>query len=120
MGYGVRINKKNINNLFKQLEQRLKHTYFSSIHYDRQPKGALIGATKGKIKNNLLPCIGDCDYIACYESGEGISFAIESGYHQANAIINDMEAETVSIPIRDAFCGEVKKLDKEPLVRQDL
>ena len=60
------------------------------------------------------------DYIACYESGEGISFAIESGYHQANAIINDMEAETVSIPIRDAFCGEVKKLDKEPLVRQDL
>ena len=35
-------------------------------------------------------------------------------------IINDMEAETVSIPIRDAFCGEVKKLDKEPLVRQDL
>lgn len=36
------------------------------------------------------------------------SFAIESGYHQANAIINDMEAETVSIPIRDAFCGEVK------------
>lgn len=112
--------QKNINNLFKQLEQRLKHTYFSSIHYDRQPKGALIGATKGKIKNNLLPCIGDCDYIACYESGEGISFAIESGYHQANAIINDMEAETVSIPIRDAFCGEVKKLDKEPLVRQDL
>jgi|GEM_PF-1819554 len=109
--------RKDINSLFKQLEQRIKHTYFSNSYYDRVPKGALIGATKKKIKSNMLPCIGDCDYIASFESGEGISFAIESGYHQATAIINDMKTEVVRTPTRGAFGSEVKILNRESLMR---
>ncbi|MGN1417971.1 MAG: NAD(P)/FAD-dependent oxidoreductase [Acutalibacteraceae bacterium] len=109
--------RKDVKVLFSQLEERIKHTYFSGGgYYDRIPGGALIGATRKEVRSGKLPCIGDCRYLACFESGEGISFAVESGYHQAMAIIHDMKAETVRMPTPGAFCTEVSLLNREALI----
>lgn len=61
--------------------------------YDRPPKGAIIGASTkenapiGRRGNEYH--IGDCALEADYMTGEGISFAIESGVETAQIILNE-------------------------------
>lgn len=101
--------RKDVKRLFQQLEQHLRDVYFLEGQYDRAPGGALIGATKTQLKNNGIPCIGDCDYNASFESGEGISFAIESGFDQANAIIYHTERKLLHVPSDGPFSGRIHK-----------
>lgn len=60
----------------------------SGFKYLREPKGALVGATKEKFDNvSLFRLVGDCAFSANYETGEGISFAIRDGIIAAEEII---------------------------------
>lgn len=111
--------QKDIKRLFEQVEQKLIRTWFSDCRYERKPGGALIGAAKGWKNNFWLSGIGDCAYSACFESGEGISFAIESGYHQAMAILENRKSESVRVPEQWSFCNEVRLLSREAFVMGD-
>lgn len=103
--------KKDIKKLFKEVENRLFGTYFSSCSYERMPKGAIIGATRGESRKMKSNCIGDCGYVASYESGEGISFAIENGIRRAEAIIRKKEiSEFIKIP-EYGFKNDIKVIN---------
>lgn len=99
--------RRDIKRLFFCLEERLSQVYFSEMHYERQPGGALIGATRRQKSAGAFPRIGDCAFEASYVSGEGISFAIESGWQQATAILENREAKRVYMPEKWAFGEEM-------------
>lgn len=78
--------------------KRIKQIYYdfekkifdgnSEFKYLREPKGALVGATKEKFSNNSpFQLVGDCAFSSNYETGEGISFAIRDGITAAEGII---------------------------------
>lgn len=102
--------REEVKRLFAEFEEQMKKTYFSDCSYERKPKGAVIGATRHMPTDGTkIPRIGDCAYISCFESGEGISYAIESGRLQAEAILHDRDPEKVPVPERNAYANEVKK-----------
>ena len=64
-----------------------------SVICNRPPRGAIIGAsTKKNVpigRRNNEYHIGDCALEADYMTGEGISFAIESGIEAARIVLNE-------------------------------
>ncbi len=87
--------KKHLKQYYHELEQR----YFGgeNILYDRKPQGRIIGA------GNFIPpnekgifYIGDCALSANPLSGEGISYALESGINASNAIARQITNEHVN------------------------
>lgn len=102
--------RKGVKRLFAEFEAQMTKTYFLNYCYERQPKGAVIGATRCvSADTGQIPRIGDCAYIARYESGEGISYAIESGRLLADAILHDRSPEKVLIPDKNAYTNKVTK-----------
>ena len=78
---------KNLAKTYSQLEKN----YFGSanIIYERKPKGRIIGAGNGtKIDTKGYICIGDCNLDASISSGEGVSYALESGIQAALLLVN--------------------------------
>ncbi len=82
--YGCGTNR--IHQLYLEHEKRVFED--GSIIYLRKPLGAYVGATKSEPKkDNELIRIGDSAYRANYETGEGITFAIEDGMNAAREIL---------------------------------
>lgn len=82
--YGYK--RKTISSLYTDFEKIIVGN--TPMEYIRAPKAALIGATKEKHTNCLAYyLVGDCAFSAKYESGEGISFAIEDGIYAASHIL---------------------------------
>lgn len=115
--YGVWSSNRrhNVKDLFYEVEQRLLATYFLNYRYDRKPKGAIIGSTKEDICQSQYACIGDCKYVASFNSGEGISFAIETGVKQAEAIINKENQYKIDILTECGFKREKKIINMEQI-----
>jgi flavin-dependent dehydrogenase len=83
---------------------------FKILAYDRVARGAVIGALPSVMKitaNNK--CIGDCALTADFMSGEGISYAMLSGYEKAVHLLhksgsNFTYVDTSHFYENDVFC----------------
>lgn len=82
--------KKNIRELYTMFEKQVFGR--GAFTYDRKPKGAVIGATRqAGFSQNKYNCIGDCAFHADYDSGEGISIAVEDGINMAKALYEGLD-----------------------------
>jgi len=81
-------NQKKIKEIYKEYEKKI---FGENVEYNRKPKGALIGTSSDPVEiDSDYICVGDCAFKAKYSSGEGISYAIESGINSARSIIENL------------------------------
>lgn len=77
--------KKDIKHLYFEFENVIKNDYVVYEFYDRKPQGALLGIGNSVVGNDIY--VGDAALLTDSYSGEGISFAIESGINKAMTIL---------------------------------
>ena len=81
--------KKELKKLYFELEKKFFNE--ESFIYDRKPQGRVIGAGKFVMPDDSRAfCIGDCALSANSLSGEGISYALESGINVSNLIASQI------------------------------
>ena len=81
--------KKELKELYYELEKKFFNE--ESFIYDRKPQGRVIGAGKFVMPDDSRAfCIGDCALSANSLSGEGISYALESGINVSNLIASQI------------------------------
>lgn len=101
--------QKNIKSMYERYEKTLFESFFEEHKYERRPKGALLGI--GKRDNNPGNYIGDCNYLTDAVSGEGISYAIESGYRTACKICGNIPSELYELHPEEIFCEKTYLTD---------
>lgn len=100
--------KKKIKELYSCFEEKVIMSVDSGCVYDRKPEIAAIGTINSERISDVLAVhreklnsdgyyfVGDSALLASYYSGEGISFAIESGFEVAVSIITKMKPQPVN------------------------
>ncbi len=108
--------RQDLRKLFAELDAHVKKEYFSSWAYDRRPGGALVGSAPAF--SGSMPgtgCAGDCLGAAEPESGEGISYAIETGIRLADAILAGRPAPQDRLPVFSDVFAETEAISPKEL-----